>query len=109
MKNQEVIKLGFFLAIVIILVLSGIVILREPKQVIINDNEKILRDSIALMQREIDSSHVRQIKLQSSYDSLLNIEPEIRYRTNEKIKFIYSTASPAQLDSIIRANWKTQH
>lgn len=109
MKNQEIIKLGFFLAIVTILVLAGILILREPKQVIINDNEKILKDSIVLMQRQIDSSHVYQIKLQSSYDSLLNVEPQIRYKTNEKIKFIYSTASPAQLDSIIRANWKTQH
>jgi hypothetical protein len=109
MKNQELIKLGFFLAIVIILVLAGVLILREPKQITNNDNEKVLRDSIALMQSQIDSSHVRQIKLQSSYDSLLNIEPEIRYRTNEKIKFIYSTATPSQLDSIIRTNWKTQY
>jgi hypothetical protein len=69
--------------------------------------ELLLRDSISILQKEINASHERQTKLQNSYDSMLMIEPQIIYKTREKIKFIYSDASTNQLDSIIRTNWKT--
>lgn len=69
--------------------------------------ELLLRDSISILQKEIDASHKRQTQLQHSYDSMLTIEPQIIYKTREKIKFIYSDASTNQLDSIIRTNWKT--
>jgi Cdc6-like AAA superfamily ATPase len=93
---------------VIILGLLSIIIFRKPHTVIVDDAyEKVLQDSISLMKKQIDMSHARQIKIQNSYDSLLNIDPQVQYRTNEKIKIIYSTATPNQLDSIIRATWKT--
>jgi hypothetical protein len=69
-------------------------------------DEKLLRDSLLILQRRIDSSKVLQNKLEKSYDSLKNIETPIIYRTRDKIKFILSDASPDELDSIIRANWK---
>lgn len=70
--------------------------------------ELLLKDSISSLQKEIDDSHLRQSVLQHSYDSMLNIEPQIIYRTNETVKFIYGDASPSQLDSIIRSNWKIE-
>lgn len=71
-----------------------------------SEKEKALRDSIKLLQAQIDSSHTKQLKLQSAYDSMLNIEPEIIYKTREKIKFIYIEANATQLDSIIRTKAK---
>lgn len=94
-------------AVGVILILLAFIIFRKPEIIVTSDKEKVLRDSLTLMQREVDSSHVRQARIQNSYDSLLGIEPEIKYRTNEKIKFIFNTASPTELDSIIRTNWKT--
>lgn len=68
--------------------------------------EKELRDSIHLLQSQVDSSHIRQAKLEAAYDSMLNIEPTIIYETREKIKFIYLEANATQLDSIIRTKSK---
>jgi hypothetical protein len=70
----------------------------------VDDNrEKTLRDSIAYLQKRIDSSHIRQQELELAYDSVCRLEPQIKYKTREKIKFILTTATPTELDSIIRA------
>lgn len=74
-----------------------------------SSEEKRLRDSIAILQKEIDASHTRQNKLQHGYDSMLNVEPIIIHKTREKIKFIYTEATPSQLDSIIRTKSKRKH
>lgn len=104
---QQLTRIAFAVCIGLILILSAVIIFRKPQVVVSSDKEKVLRDSLQLMQRQIDSSRVHQAKLQSSYDSLLTIDPQIQYRTREKIKFIFNTASPSELDSIIRTNWKT--
>jgi hypothetical protein len=69
-------------------------------------DEKILKDSLLILQKRIDSSRLVQDKLQKSYDSLKSIETPVIYRTRDKIKFILSDASPDELDSLIRTNWK---
>lgn len=102
-------NLWFFLVMLLIaLVLFFVFIYNyDPKTapMFISD-EKRLRDSIALLQKDIEASHIRQEKLQHSYDSMLHVEPQIIYQTREKIKFIYSEASPNQLDSIILSKSK---
>ena len=74
---------------------------------ITSGKEQLLEDSIALLTKTINKSEIHQHILEEQYDSLLNLDPKIIIRTNEKIKFIYSTATPSELDSIIRTNWKT--
>lgn len=71
--------------------------------------DQIRKDSLELLKRQIDSSHVRQEKLQHDIDSLSSLDLIIIYRTHEKIKFINTTATPSQLDSIIRATWDNGH
>jgi hypothetical protein len=107
MKRQPVKKIYNVSVIIIIIGLLGVIVFREPEMIVKPDNEKVLRDSIALLQTTIDSSRFRQTRIQASYDSLLHLDPQILYRTHEKYKFIYSVATPTQLDSIIRTNWKT--
>ena len=92
----------------IIIILLAIIFFRKPQVIEVIGKEQVLRDSISLLQRNLDSSHVRQDKLQKSFDSLLAIDPIIISKTRDKIKFIYSTATPDELDSIIRTNWKTK-
>lgn len=104
-KNATIAFVAMTLAIIALL---AIIIFRQPTVTVVSGKEQIYKDSLALMQKEVDASHIRQAKLQGSYDSLLLIDPQVQYRTHEKIKIIYSTATPNQLDSIIRANWKTE-
>jgi len=92
----------------IIIILLAIIFFRKPQVIEVIGKEQVLRDSLILLQRNIDSSHVRQEKLQKSFDSLLAIDPIVISKTRDKIKFIYSTATPDELDSIIRTNWKTK-
>jgi hypothetical protein len=94
--------------LLIIIGLIAYIIYKKPETIIKSDTEQRLRDSISLLQKQIDSSRVRQSRLQVSYDSLLNVEPRVIYVTREKIKFIFGAASPSQLDSIIRTKWKTR-
>lgn len=69
--------------------------------------ETILQDSIKSLNKQIELSNIVQIKLESEIDSLSHLDPQIIYRTKEKYKFIFSEATPNQLDSIIRSTWKT--
>ena len=98
----------FIFLILIILILSGVIIFREKQPVIDVDHEKALRDSISMLSAQIDSSHVKQARLKAQIDSLSSLETTVITKTHEKIKFIYSTATPADLDSIIRSAWKTK-
>lgn len=94
------------ITLVIIIILSGIIIFKKP-EILIAAPDESWKDTIANLHKEIKISHLRQTQLQNSYDSLSNLEPRVITRTHDKIKFIYSTATPDDLDSIIRTNWKT--
>lgn len=94
--------------LLIIIGLTVALFYKKPETIVKTNDEQRLRDSIALLQKQIDSSRVRQSRLQISYDSLLTVEPKVIYITREKIKFIFSDATPHQLDSIIRTKWKTR-
>lgn len=91
--------------LILVFLLGSYIILKNPSVLYISDKEKELRDSLVLLQSNLDSSLVRQVKIQHQYDSLQAIEPGIIYRNHETTKFVFNTASPTQLDSIIRAAW----
>lgn len=97
----------FIAMILIIIGLSAVLIFRKP-EVVITGREQILQDSLTLLQQNLDSSHVRQERLQRGYDSLVAIEPKIITKTRDKVQFIFTDATPDDLDSIIRTNWKTK-
>ncbi len=98
MKN-----LSYIISIIFLLCALGFVSYKTYVKVPDDSKEKALRDSINYLQKRIDSSLVRQEQLELAYDSVCRLEPEIKYKTREKIKFILTTATPSELDSIIRA------
>lgn len=106
MNKNSIIAFGCLLLIIIIL--SAVIIFRKPTITVLTGREKQVLDSLTLLQSQVDSSKVREIKLQRDYDSLSALEPTIYTRTNDKTKFIFTDANPDQLDEIIRANWKTK-
>lgn len=83
---------------------------------LINNSDKVttelgdqnLKDSIAVLNDKLNKSFAKELELIKENDSLESIEQQVIYRTNEKIKFIFSTTDPSVLDSIIRAGWKTK-
>lgn len=92
-----------------IVILIAILVFREPKLIVLpSDREKTLQDSLIILQQNLDSTHARQVQLQHNYDSLLKLEPQIITKTRDKVHFILTDANPDELDSIIRANWKTK-
>jgi hypothetical protein len=100
-----------YINIVIIASLIGVIIYLSFKiktNPVDTGREKALRDSIAYLQKRIDSSHIRQEQLELAYDSVCRLEPQIKYKTREKIKFILTAATPDELDSIIRAAIKRE-
>jgi len=105
--NTKYYIIGTLLLLVFLLLLY--IIVKNPKLIFIGDKEKELRDSIVLLRSNVDSSVVRQAKIQHQYDSLLLIEPGVIYSNHEKTKFIFNTASPDQLDSIIKSVWGKRH
>lgn len=99
----------FFVFLVVLALLALFVFYKSGKKfVLFPDNEQTYRDSISALKAQIDSSKVRQEKLQKAYDSLSSVDPLIIYHTREKIKFILTDAGPNELDSIIRSAWKTK-
>ena len=111
-NESDKIIVWLFCGITLIAIAITIVIMYSQQQsanVSFTSEEKRLRDSISVLQKEIEDSHIRQNKLQQAYDSMLNVEPKIIYETREKIKFVYTEATPSQLDSIIRTKSKRKH
>jgi len=107
--NPKISKDHIILALLILVfvLVVTLLIMHRHKQDLPKD-DKVLQDSISLLLKQIDSSHIRQARLESNYNTLLNSDPKIIYSNHEKTKFIFNTASPTQLDSIIRTNWSKQ-
>lgn len=93
--------------VVILIIQQAIIVFRKPV-VEVSGQEKILLDSIKTLDKNLEMSRIRERRIQSQYDSLQAIEPHIITNTRDKVKFIYSTATPDELDSIIRTAWKTK-
>ena len=104
------IKFIFFsLPWVLLLILITILIYRKDLiQSYIGDPSKPLYDSIARLHDEVKVVHAKLDLKNKEYDSLLTIDKEIKYIHDEKIKFIYSTATTSDLDSFIRTGIKTK-
>jgi len=101
-------NLVFIFLLLIIVVESAILIFRKPGNNNTEINDQYLKDSIAVLQSELNQSFARESILIRENDSLESIEQQVIYRTNERTKFIFSTTDPSVLDSIIRAGWKTK-
>ena len=97
--------------IVILLIIIAILswkIINNPNEVTTELGDQNLKDSIAVLNDKLNKSFAKELELIKENDSLESIEQQVIYRTNEKIKFIFSTTDPSVLDSIIRAGWKTK-
>jgi hypothetical protein len=97
--------------IVILLITIAILswkLINNPVDVTTELGDQNLKDSIAVLNDKLNKSFAKELELIKENDSLKSIEQEVIYRTNERIKFIFSTTDPSVLDSIIRAGWKTK-
>jgi hypothetical protein len=82
--------IAYSVLFLIIIILSAILIFRKPQIIEVSNQEQIYKDSVLLLQKNIELSHIRQDSIQEAYDSLLNIDPQVINRTREKVTlFIY--------------------
>lgn len=72
----------------------------------IADNEKRMRDSIALGEAKYDSLNKVINYKDSKYDSLQQAKPPVEYRAYERIVYI-DKSTTSSLDKFIRTNWDT--
>jgi len=109
MKNKTNIAIGVLLLIIV--VLTGYIILKDPVVVIKPFDDGPLREEIRL--EDSISTHWKDQAqawqkvasiLEHRVDSLQKIKISINNDYNDQINF-NSTATNAQLDSFIRANW----
>lgn len=102
-------KILIFLPWLLLLILAGFYIFRKETIVdFIGDPNKPLYDSINKLHDEIVEVHIQLDNEHKKYDSLLAVDDHIQIKYHDKIKFIYSTASISDLDSIIRAGYKSK-
>jgi len=94
--------------LVLIIAILSWKLINNPVEVTTELGDQNLKDSIAVLNDKLNKSFVRELELVKENDSLESIEQQVIYRTNERIKFIFSTTDPSVLDSIIRAGWKTK-
>ncbi len=93
----------------LLLVLVGFYIFRKDTILdFIGDPNKPLYDSIGKLHEEIVEVHIQLDNEHKKYDSLLAVDDHIEIKYHDKIKFIYSTASISDLDSIIRTALKAK-
>jgi hypothetical protein len=107
MNNLSLIAIGILLSIIVLIGAKMIFTDKRGTQDTSKTQIEELRDSLAILHHDISESHSRQLKLQSSFDSLQSVDQQVIYRTREKIKFIFNTSDPSILDSLIRSNWRT--
>ena len=102
MTNNNISKILIAILIIAVIFLGYKLYFKKPD---LNENpvfEQILADSIASYQMRLEESQVREEYYHELYDSLEGNDVKIKYRTREKIKFIYGSTDPDVLDSIIR-------
>lgn len=96
--------IAFIISCGIIFVLLLWIILRKPTVVVEQSNrEKVLKDSVQLLTKQIDNEKAYTAASQKRVDSLMKLPPVITIIYREQKKFT-SVATVNQLDSIIRAN-----
>ena len=105
---SKTVFVNYCILVTIILILSIIMVFKNQAIDAYKHDDKALRDSISAFYIQIDSSHARQARLEAQINSVNNKEIQVISKTHEKIQFIYSSATPDELDSLIRSNWKTQ-
>lgn len=96
--------IAFLVACAIIFVLLLWIIFRKPT-VVEGDSgrEKVLKDSVALLTKQIDDEKAYTARSQHITDSLMKLPPVITIIYREQKKFT-SVATINQLDSIIRVS-----
>lgn len=95
---------AFLISMGIILLLLLWIIFRKPTVVVQGtDREKILKDSIQLLTKQIDNEKAYTARSKYIADSLMKLPPVITIIYREQKKFT-SVATINQLDSIIRVS-----
>lgn len=108
-RNSKGLNILIVVLIIIMLIEAALIIFRDRLSPYLDTSlEKQFRDSIAVMEKYRESSILREQSFQRKFDSLSNLETGVIYRRNDKIKFIYTNATPDELDNIIRSNWDTK-
>lgn len=105
---SKAVFINYGILVTIIIILSSVIVFRNQELETYKKGDKDLRDSISKLSVQIDSSHARQARLEAQIDILNHTEAKVISKTHEKIQFIYSTATPDELDSLIRSNWKSK-
>ena len=86
----------------IIIGLSAALIFRSPAPVLkIQDNEKVYRDSISAINKEVATLQTKVLTLNKSYDSLSDSKVNIQNLYKARIKFLEHTSNDS-LVSILR-------
>jgi hypothetical protein len=98
----------FIVILLIAIAILSLKLINNRVEVTTELDDKNLKDSIAVLNDKLNKSFAKELELIKENDSLKSIEQQVIYRTNERIKFIFSTTDPSVLDSIIRAGWKTK-
>jgi hypothetical protein len=98
----------FIVILLIAIAILSLKLINNRVEVTTELDDKNLKDSIAVLNDKLNKSFAKELELLKENDSLKSIEQQVIYRTNERIKFIFSTTDPSVLDSIIRAGWKTK-
>jgi preprotein translocase subunit SecA len=103
-------KLVLFILPWLLLLIAVAIIVFKPNMFTPAPNkEQIYLDSLKVLQSKINATHLEIEGINHRYDSLLNIDQQVIYRTRDKIRFIYIDADINQLDSIICSSFPGHH
>lgn len=103
MRTQLVARISIVLILIFILAFVGVNIFGKHHPEVVPIDVKPMRDSIIMLQKQIDQDKLKNAEYVKQIDSLNTLPPKIKiiYRAQ---KAIVPAASTVQLDSIIRAN-----
>lgn len=87
-----------------VLILTAILIFRKPEIILPKFDEKVYRDSIAHLEKDIGRLHRQQDSLVQENFIISTQKEQVKIIYREKYKYIRG-ATTHELDSIIRANW----
>jgi hypothetical protein len=87
-----------------IIILSLILIYREPSTTIQPFNDKSFKDSINYLIKDNSKLHSYNDSIARAFDSVSILKQTVSIRYNDKIIFL-DGASTDELDSYIRSNW----
>lgn len=87
-----------------IIILSLVIIYKQPVNTILPFNDKPYKDSINFLKKENITLHFYNDSIDHAYDSVTSLEQSTTIRYYEKVIFLKG-ASTEELDVYIRSTW----